>query len=157
MLGRSTGTGALSVWMHNLDSINVIEEISTDNYTGPAVEIGAGVTGAALAKSLDGTNLAVVSGECPSVGAAGGFLQGGGHSTLSTSFGLGADQTLIFEVVTAGGDIVKASPTQNTDLYWALDSKETQYELHCDVNWGNHSLEIWAQVLGILWFYSAIP
>ena len=42
--------------------------------------------------------LTVVSGECATVGLAGGFTQGGGHSALSTSFGLGADQTLSFEV-----------------------------------------------------------
>ena len=45
-------------------------------------------------------------------------LSGGGHSALSTEFGLAADQTLEFEVVTAAGKLVTASRTQNTDLYW---------------------------------------
>jgi FAD/FMN-containing dehydrogenase len=43
-----------------------------------------------------------------------------GHSVLSTKFGLAADQTLAFEVVTAEGEIVTASATENSDLYWAL-------------------------------------
>jgi hypothetical protein len=51
---------------------------------------------------------------------AGGYTQGGGHSALSTEFGLGADQTLEFEVVAANGRLVTASRTQNEDLFWAL-------------------------------------
>lgn len=43
-----------------------------------------------------------------------------GHSALSTKFGLGSDQTLAFEVVTAEGRLVTASATENSDLYWAL-------------------------------------
>jgi len=39
---------------------------------------------------------------------------------LSSVFGLSADQTLEFEVVTTEGDFVIASPTENSDLYWAL-------------------------------------
>lgn len=39
---------------------------------------------------------------------------------MSTEFGLAADQTLEFEVVTAAGEVVTASRSQNTDLYWAL-------------------------------------
>lgn len=62
----------------------------------------------------------VVGGECPTVGIAGGYTQGGGHSALSTNFGLAADQTLCFDVVTAAGELVTASREENEDLYWAL-------------------------------------
>jgi hypothetical protein len=64
--------------------------------------------------------LVVVSGECSTVGLAGGYTQGEGHSALSTEFGLAADQTLSFEVVTAAGDLVTASRSENADLYGAL-------------------------------------
>ena len=47
-------------------------------------------------------------------------MQGGGHSILSSAYGLAADQTLEFEVVTMQGEHIVASPTQNEDLYWAL-------------------------------------
>ena len=40
--------------------------------------------------------------------------------SLSAKYGLGADQTLEFEVITGNGTFVTASPTQNSDLYWAL-------------------------------------
>lgn len=49
-----------------------------------------------------------------------GFTLGGGHSALSTSYGLGADQVLEFELVTAAGRVVRASAFENSDLYWAL-------------------------------------
>lgn len=93
---------------------------SSDLYTGPAIKFGAGILGAQAAEVANERDLVIVSGECPTVGLAGGYTQGGGHSALSTSFGLGADQTLEFEVVTAQGTIVTASPTENSDLYWAL-------------------------------------
>ncbi|PYH91411.1 FAD/FMN-containing dehydrogenase [Aspergillus ellipticus CBS 707.79] len=118
-LGRSTGAGALSVWTHSLNSVEY-EDWSGSTYDGPAYKLGSGVMGYQVLEALQGSGHVVVGGECPTVGLAGGYTQGGGHSALSTMFGLGADNTLAFEVVTASGDIVTASRTNNTDLYWAL-------------------------------------
>jgi hypothetical protein len=84
------------------------------------VKVGAGVVGYEILEAASAEGLVVVSGECPTVGLAGGYTQGGGHSALSTEFGLAADQTLEFEVVTASGELVTASRTKNADLYWAL-------------------------------------
>lgn len=82
--------------------------------------MGAGIQGYEAIEAAQAQGLVAVGGECPTVGLAGGYTQGGGHSALSTSFGLGADQTLEWEVVTASGEVVTASRTQNVDLYWAL-------------------------------------
>lgn len=65
-------------------------------------------------------SLVVLTGECSSVGIAGGYTQGGGHSALATSFGLSADNTLEFEAITADGRFLTASSIENPDLYWAL-------------------------------------
>jgi hypothetical protein len=118
-LGRSTGAGALSVWIHNLRDIDFIN-FSDEYYTGPAAKIGGGVQGLELLAAAKPEGRVAVSGECPTVALPGGYTQGGGHSALSTNFGLAADNTLEFEVVTATGDLVTASRTQNSDLYWAL-------------------------------------
>ncbi|KAL2813835.1 hypothetical protein BJX63DRAFT_207774 [Aspergillus granulosus] len=118
-LGRSTGAGALSVWTHKLNSIEYLDW-SDSTYSGPAYKLGSGVLGYEVLEATHTQGHVVVGGECPTVGLAGGYTQGGGHSALSTSFGLGADQTLSFEVVTASGQVVTASRTENTDLYWAL-------------------------------------
>jgi FAD/FMN-containing dehydrogenase len=96
-LGRSTGAGALAIWTQNLKDIR-FTQWSDQYYSGPAITIGAGVLGYEILEAAHARGLTVVSGECATVGLAGGFTQGGGHSALSTSFGLGADQTLAFEV-----------------------------------------------------------
>jgi hypothetical protein len=118
-LGKSTGAAALSVWTHYLKDIE-ISDWSDKNYQGKAMKMGAGVQGYEAMEAADAQGLVAVGGECPTVGVAGGYTQGGGHSALSTSFGLAADQALEWEVVTASGQVVTASRTQNTDLYWAL-------------------------------------
>ncbi|PNP44323.1 hypothetical protein TGAMA5MH_03929 [Trichoderma gamsii] len=117
--GRSTGAGALGIWTHNLKSVSV-QNYSSKNYTGPSIKVGAGIQGFEILEAAHAQGLVAITGECPTVGVAGGFTQGGGHSALSTQFGLGADQTLEFEVVTAAGTVVTASASQNSDLYWAL-------------------------------------
>ena len=54
------------------------------------------------------------------VGYAGGYIQGGGHSVLSSVYGMAADQILEFEVITTSGKFVRVSPSDNPDLLWAL-------------------------------------
>jgi FAD/FMN-containing dehydrogenase len=64
-------------------------------------------------------NLTIVSGGAGTVGV-GGYLTGGGHGALSSTYGLGADQVYEIEMVTPGGDIVTVNECQNTDLFWAM-------------------------------------
>ena len=119
-MGKSTGQGGLGLWMHNLNAIEVLSDYSSPNYHGPALKLGAGVVTSAAYETANQHGLRIVGGDCPSVGIAGGFTQGGGHSVLSSQYGLGADQVVEWEVVTATGVHLIASPSQNTDLYWAL-------------------------------------
>jgi hypothetical protein len=70
-----------------------------------------------LAASLK--NLTVMSAGCSTVGI-GGYLTGGGHSALSSTYGLAADQVLEMEIVTPGGDILTINECQNQDLFWAM-------------------------------------
>ncbi|KAF1993967.1 FAD/FMN-containing dehydrogenase [Amniculicola lignicola CBS 123094] len=118
-LGKSTGTGALSIWTHHLKDIKILDYASPA-YTGRALKLGAGVQGFEANNAAASAGLRIVGGECLTVGVVGGFTQGGGQSLLSTKYGMGADQTLEWEVVTADGTLVKASPTKNSDLYWGL-------------------------------------
>ena len=62
----------------------------------------------------------VQGGGCLSVGAVGGFLQGGGFGSFSKKYGLAAGSLLEAEVVIANGDILIANAYQHADLFWAL-------------------------------------
>ena len=117
--GKSTGAGALAVWMHNLNHIAFLEW-NDDHYQGKAIKIDAGVQAIEAYQAANKEGLVVVGGECPTVGLAGGYTQGGGHSALASTFGLAADQTLEFEVVTAKGEMLTVNRTDHSDLYWAL-------------------------------------
>ncbi|KAF5351357.1 hypothetical protein D9758_008077 [Tetrapyrgos nigripes] len=119
-MGKSTGAGALAIWTHHLQDIEYIKNYESSHYSGPAFKLGAGVMGYQIARKAREYGKVVVSGSCSSVGVAGGYIQGGGHSTLSSVYGLGADQALSFEVITPTGRFVTASPSENSDLYWAL-------------------------------------
>jgi len=105
--------------MHNLKGMSFLNYTSP-YYTGPAVRVGAGVQNFEVYQAASQHGLRVVSGSCPTVGMAGGFTQGGGHGPLGATYGLGADNTLEFEVVTVDGQQLAASSTQNADIYWAL-------------------------------------
>ncbi|ESZ93417.1 hypothetical protein SBOR_6197 [Sclerotinia borealis F-4128] len=118
-LGRSTGAGSLALWMHNLDE-TIFLNYSSTLYTGPAVHIGAGVRYSDLHPVARKHGYRVVSGSCSTVGLTGGFTQGGGHGPLASAYGLGADQVLEWEVVTAAGEHLTVSPVHYADLYWAL-------------------------------------
>jgi len=102
-----------------MKSIEIVD-YSSPFYTGKAMKMGAGVQGFEAHAAADAQGFTVVGGECPSVGLAGGYTQGGGHSALSSRYGLAADQTLEWEVVDGTGKYHKATRTENSDLFWAL-------------------------------------
>jgi hypothetical protein len=119
-LGRSTAKGALGLWSHNLRSVEAEMEYVGPTYAGPAMKMGAGTQSALAYETVHKLGYRVAGGTCPSVGLAGGYSQGGGHGALTSEKGLGADNVLEWEVVTASGDLVRATPAENSDLYWAL-------------------------------------
>lgn len=121
-MGKSTGKGALSLWMYNLEDKAIIHSYSNPNstYTGPAAKLGAGVIAGEADEFVGAAGYRVVTGECPSTGLVGGYSQGGGHSLLGGAYGMAADNVLEWEVVTPQGDHLVATPSSNADLYWAI-------------------------------------
>lgn len=119
-LGRSSGHGALSLWTWNLKTISPIPSYVKSYYSGPAIKLGSGVVAGEAYEAAHDAGYRVVGGLCASVALAGGYTQGGGHSLLSTAYGMGADQVLEWEVVTADGRHLVATPEENSDLHWAL-------------------------------------
>ncbi|KAJ5759085.1 hypothetical protein N7520_006241 [Penicillium odoratum] len=118
--GKSTGAGALAIWTHHLKDLE-IHDYKDTHYTGKAITMGAGIQGFEAYEIADANDLQVVGGECPTVGLAGGYSQGGGHSALSSRYGLGADQVLKWEVIDGQGNFITATrDNEYSDIFWAL-------------------------------------
>ncbi|KAK7747845.1 hypothetical protein SLS53_001094 [Cytospora paraplurivora] len=118
---KSTGAGGLNIWTHNLKDIQFLSDsYTTGTYTGPALRLGAGVQAYEMYEACHQYNVTCVGGEGKTVGIVGGYIQGGGHSPMSSLYGLAADQALSFNLVTPDGRFVTADESQNTDLFWAL-------------------------------------
>ncbi|EAW09306.1 FAD binding domain protein [Aspergillus clavatus NRRL 1] len=118
--GKSTGAGALAIWTHHLKDLAYLPNYQSARYTGPAVKMGAGVQAEQLYAMAQQLGFTAVGGEGKTVGVAGGYVLGGGHSPLSSRYGLSADQVLALEVVLANGRFVTVTEETDPDLFWAL-------------------------------------
>ncbi len=98
----------------DLSRLDRVEMLGDDR-----VRIGAGATWGAAAARLGEHGLAITSGDTVSVGV-GGLTQAGGIGWMVRKHGLTIDSVLAAEVVTAAGDVVRASATEHADLFWAL-------------------------------------
>jgi len=81
--------------------------------------VGTGVTWGELDMAAQEHGLATTGGRVSTTGVA-GFTLGGGSGWLERSYGLACDNLLAAELVTASGDRVRASATENPELLWAL-------------------------------------
>ena len=63
--------------------------------------------------------LAPLAGSSPDVAVA-GYVLGGGISWLGRKYGLASTNVVALELVTAEGELVRASAVENQDLFWAL-------------------------------------
>lgn len=119
-LGRSTGAYALSIWTHNLKSIKFVQSYSSPSYKGPALKLGAGVQVGELYAAANKYGVTAVGGECKGVGVTGGYIAGGGHSPMTSKYGMAADQVLSIDIVTPNGRFITADENNNKDLFWAI-------------------------------------
>ncbi len=80
---------------------------------------GGGAKWAGFDAATQAHGLATTGGLVSTTGL-GGFTLGGGIGHLVRAYGLACDNLLAAEVVTADGSVVRASPDDDAELYWAL-------------------------------------
>ena len=83
------------------------------------VRVEPGVTLGHLDRETQAFGLAVPVGINSTTGVA-GLVLGGGFGWISRKYGLTADNLLSADIVTSAGELVRASATENPDLFWAI-------------------------------------
>ncbi len=111
--GFSTNNGGLVLDLAHFNAVEVL-----DAKTG-LVRLGAGALWGDVATKLDTYHLAISSGDTKSVGV-GGLTLGGGIGWMVRKYGYAIDSLVAAEVVLADGSVVRASETENSDLFWSL-------------------------------------
>ncbi len=114
---------------HNITGLAVphgglmIDLSRLDRVTVDPVALRARVQGGALLGALDRAtqpfDLATTAGNVSHTGV-GGLTLGGGMGWLARQHGLACDNVVSFTVVTADGDVLRASADEHPDLFWAL-------------------------------------
>jgi FAD/FMN-containing dehydrogenase len=131
-VGFATGTGlplAVRGGGHSLPGLSVCDGgivIDLGPMKGIRVDaqartarVQAGVLWGELDRETQAVGLATTGGIVSHTGVA-GLTLGGGLGWLHRRHGLTIDQLLSVELVTAGGEVVRASQTENPDLFWGL-------------------------------------
>ena len=109
LLGRSTAKSSLLIHTHKLQSIDFVDNFMVGGKSkGTAVTVGSGVNLSQLYNATLDKGKVFVGGVAVTVVAAGGYVQGGGHSALSPLYGLAADNCLGMIIICLS--ILKVSP-----------------------------------------------
>jgi FAD/FMN-containing dehydrogenase len=112
MPGFAVCDGGLMIDLARMKSVHV----ALHNRT---VRAEAGVTWSEFDHETQAFGLATTGGVVGSTGIA-GLTLGGGHGFLMRRYGLACDNLLSADVVTADGRWLRASATENAELFWGL-------------------------------------
>ncbi|KAH3971739.1 hypothetical protein HBH70_139220 [Parastagonospora nodorum] len=120
--GKSIGGNSLSIWTQSLKGMTYEAEYTSPmgEYTGRAIKYSAGTQAYEGSALMSQKNMSMIVAGGSTVGIAGGFLQGGGHSSFTSYYGLAADNVLAMTAVIADGRIVEMHNGLNEDLFWAF-------------------------------------
>jgi FAD/FMN-containing dehydrogenase len=104
-------SGSLLLNMKGFDEYHINREAMT-------ATAGPGCGGSMLLTALMRQGLFFPAGHCKGV-CIGGYLLQGGFAWNGPKLGMACESVLGIDIVTAQGELVHASATENADLYWA--------------------------------------
>jgi hypothetical protein len=64
-MGKSTGNGALAIWMHHLSQTDWITSYASSSYNGPALKAQAGAIAKNLYQDASAHGYTIMGGACP--------------------------------------------------------------------------------------------
>ncbi len=108
-----TNDGGVVIDLSNLANVEITDK------ERHLVRIGGGATWGQVAAAMAPHGLAISSGDTKSVGV-GGLTLSGGIGWKVRKYGLALDNVAAAEVVTANGQVVRASAEANPELFWAI-------------------------------------
>ncbi|MBA3873566.1 MAG: FAD-dependent oxidoreductase [Anaerolineae bacterium] len=91
----------------------------TANIEAKTVQVEAGAIWQNVLDVITPHGLAPLLGSSPHVGVV-GYTLGGGVGYLGRKYGFAADSVRWIELVTAEGELIRASATEHSDLFWGL-------------------------------------
>jgi hypothetical protein len=110
--GKSTCNGGIVIDLQPMQGVRV-DPVARRAWLETGSRLGQ------LDRETQAFGLATTAGTVADTGAA-GLTLGGGLGRLGSRFGLTCDNLVGADVVTAAGDLVHASETENADLLWGL-------------------------------------
>lgn len=110
--GRALTDGGLVIDLRHLNAVHVDPQARTATIAG-------GATMGHLDRATQSHGLAGAGGRVSTTGV-GGYILGGGEGWMARKLGLACDNLISAEIVTASGELVRASERENPELFWAL-------------------------------------
>ena len=110
--GMSTVDGGLVIDVRNMKGVEV-------DPVARVARCGGGVTWGEYDRATQEHGLATPGGRVSTTGVA-GFTLGGGSAWIERKYGLACDNLVAVELVTADGELVRASADEHAELFWAL-------------------------------------
>ncbi len=110
--GRALSENSVAIDLSEMRAVTIDPDARTAHVQG-------GATAGDLIEAAQKYGLATATGTISNVGMS-GFTLGGGYGPLTGAYGLGADNLLSAQVVTADGQLVTANAQEHPDLLWGL-------------------------------------
>ena len=141
--GNAVCDDGLMIDLSAMDSV----EVDTDKKTA---RVGPGASLGDVDRATQEYGLATPTGINSTTGIA-GLTLGGGFGWLSRKYGMTVDNLLSADIVTADGELRRASPEVNEDLFWAIRGGGGNFGVITSFEFQLH--EVGPEVLAGLVFY----